>query len=239
MIVTLDFICLRLSPATGVPEVMLLKRNRPPAQGQFALVGGWVRENSQDPGQPSDKTLADATQRILREKVGFDPSYLEQVPCEGGLSRDPDRGWSVTVPFLCLFNRPDMQALDTRDGIRWEPVSRILGGDYTLPFDHALLAQKAFDAFLNKIRYSSLLLYLLPEKVAVSQIVNTYETLGIRVTKQTVFSRWITPGLLVDTGEHRAIARKGQPSRLYRLQETSLSYFESEIGKQYKGQTLS
>ena len=86
MVVTLDFICLRLNPETGAPEVMLQKRKKDPEQGRFALVGGWIWEEPEESGGPYDEDLDDAQTRIIASKVGFMPSYLEQVPCEGGVS---------------------------------------------------------------------------------------------------------------------------------------------------------
>jgi 8-oxo-dGTP diphosphatase len=233
MVVTLDFICLRLNPESGLPEVMLQERQKGPESGRYALVGGWVWEEPASDGGGSDETLGDAVTRILKGKVGFLPSHLEKLPPEGSVTRDASLGWSVTIPFLCLFNRPDMAELDQQDGIKWEPIESILAGEYPLPFDHRKLVNIAYEAFLNKIKYSSLLLYLLPEKVAVRQIVEAYDIFGICVKKQTVFSRWVNTGLLAETGEKRSMAAKGQPSKLYGLEEESLSYFDSEIGKSY------
>lgn len=233
MVVTLDFVCLRLNPESGRPEVMLQQRLRGPEAGRDALVGGWVWEQPMEERGPFDETLEDAVTRIMGQKVGVMPSYLEQVRVEGSVHRDPALGWSVTIPHLCLFSRDDAEALQDREGIQWEALDSILEGSCRLPFDHQTLVATAYEAFLNKIKYSSLLLYLLPEKVAVSQIVEAYETFGIRVTKQTVFSRWVNPGLLVETGERRSLGARGQPSRLYRLEEQALSYFDSEIGKSY------
>lgn len=234
MVVTLDFVCIRLNPASGEPEVMLQKRQKDPEAGRYALIGGWVWEAPAEEGAEYDRDLLEASHRILRSKTGFLPSYLEQVGCEGSLTRDPSLGWSVTIPHLCLFNRPEMADLESRPDIRWEPVNAILSGDASLPFDHSLLVRKALDAFVNKIRYSSLLLYLLPDKVSISQIEDAYEIFGIKVKKQTVFSRWVNTGLLVETGEQQPSSARGRPSKLYRLAEDSLTYFDSEIGKTYK-----
>lgn len=234
MIVTLDFICLRLNPENRQPEVMLKERPQGSENGRYALVGDRIREQPADSENEYDENLEDAVTRILKSKVGFLPSHLEKLPPEGSADRNPSLGWSVTIPFLCLFNRPDMAELDQLADIRWEPLDSILTGAYPLPFDHRKLVKLAYEAFLNKIKYSSLLLYLLPEKVAVSQIVDAYKTFGICVRKQTVFSRWINPGLLAETGKRRSIAARGQPSRLYQLEEASLSYFGSEIGNSYK-----
>ncbi|TBW55449.1 NUDIX hydrolase [Marinobacter halodurans] len=237
MIVTLDFVCLRLNRETRAPEVMLQKRQKSPELGRDALVGGWVWERPEKEGGPCDVTLDDAVARILSQKVGLQPSYLERVKPEGGLNRDPSLGWSVTLPHLCLFNRADNEALQTRPGIRWVSAESILSGEFPLPYDHGKLVASAYEVFLNKIKYSSLLLYLLPEQVAIAEIVEAYAVLGIRVSKQTVFSRWVNAGLLIETGERRESGSRGRAPMLYRLTERSLSYFDSEIGKSYKTRT--
>ena len=145
MVVTLDFICLRLNPESGLPEVMLQERQKGPESGRYALVGGWVREEPASDGGDSDETLGDAVTRILKGKVGFLPSHLEKLPPEGSVTRDASLGWSVTIPFLCLFNRPDMAELDQQDGIKWEPIESILAGEYPLPFDHRKLVNIAYE----------------------------------------------------------------------------------------------
>lgn len=233
MIVTLDFVCLRLDPTSDEPQVLLQKRTHGPELGRLALVGGWVWEEPIEGSSEFDETLEDAAHRILRDKVGFLPSYLEHSKPEGGVHRDPERGWTVTIPHLCLFNRPDTQALDDTEGFQWASLAAILNAETALPFDHDILVRNAYETFLNKIKYSSLLLYLLPERVAIMEIVDAYATFGITVKKQTVISRWVRPGLLEETGEKKAVSAKGPASMLYRLVEPSLSYFDSEIGKSY------
>lgn len=233
MVVTLDFICLRFNHETGKPEVMLQKRTKGPAAGQYALIGGWVWEGP-EPGSPQfDLTLDDAVERIMRSKAGLMPRYLEQVKVEGSLNRDPDIGWSVTIPYLCLFSRADAGVNREEEGIHWEPLEAILSGAYPLPFDHGTLVANAYSAFQNKIKYSSLLLYLLPEQVSISQVVDAYALFGITVKKQTVISRWVKTGLLAETGEKKSVNTKGPAATLYRLVEPELTYFDSEIGKSY------
>lgn len=234
MIVTLDFVCLRLSPDTGAPEVMLQKRKKAPELGKDALVGGWIWEEPAEEGGAYDKDLDDAVTRIMSEKVGMQPTYLERVKSEGGLYRDPNLGWSVTIPHLCLFNRTDIEALEERPGITWVAVSDIASGAFKLPYDHRKLVENAYEVFLNKVRYSSILLYLLPDQVTIPEIVEAYQVLGIQVSKQTVFSRWVNPGLLVETGEQKSTGSRGRAPMLYRLEEDTLSYFDSEIGKTYR-----
>ncbi|MBY6030797.1 hypothetical protein KUV41_15645 [Halomonas sp. DP8Y7-1] len=251
MIVTLDFVCIRLHPESRAPEVLLRKREASPEPGSYGLVGGWIREQSQGqtqgqtqpqtqpqtqertqkPGEGGDSCLDDAVHRILRDKVGLAPSYLEQVRAQGSLYRDIARGWSVTIPHLCLFNRTENDRLALQDHLRWASLWDLLDSRVPLPFDHLTLVSSAYQAFVNKIKYSSLLLYLLPSEVTIGEIVDAYATFGIEVKKQTVINRWIKAGLLEETGTTRAVSSKGPPARLFRLTEPTLSYFESAIGK--------
>ena len=234
MIVTLDFVCLRLNPQTRVPEVMLQKRQKEPNLGKDALVGGWIWEKPMEEGGQYDQDLDQAVARILDQKVGVQPTYLERVKSEGGLDRDPDLGWSVTIPHLCLFNRTDNEELQERPDISWVSVQEIINGEIVLPYDHNKLVASAYEVFLNKVRYSSILLYLLPQQVTIPDIVEAYQVLNIQVSKQTIFSRWVNTGLLAETGEQKEKSGRGRAPMFYRLTETSLSYFDSEIGKSYK-----
>lgn len=234
MVVTLDFVCLRLNPETGAPEVMLQKRAKEPELGVDALVGGWIWEEPQEPAGPYDVTLDDAVTRILETKIGIQPTYLERVKPEGGMYRDENLGWSVTLPHLCLFNRTENAELQDRADISWVTVDDILSGKFELPHDHQKLVANAFEVFLNKIKYSSILLYLMPDQVTIPEIVSAYQTLGIQVSKQTIFSRWVNSGLLVETGEQKEKGGRGRSPMLYRLSEEKLTYFDSEIGKTYK-----
>lgn len=231
MIVTLDFVCLRLNPETREPEVMLQKRTKDPELGRDALVGGWVWEKPEEPGGEYDEDLDAAVERILAKKVGLEPTYVERARPEGSLYRDPSLGWSVTLPHLCLFNQMDSDHLQGRPGISWVSVKKIVGGDCKLPFDHEKLVKSVFELFLNKVRYSSMLLYLLPRRFTIPELVGAYQILGIQVSKQTVFSRWVNPGLLVETGEHKEQVGRGRSPMFYQLNEASMSYFDSEIGK--------
>jgi len=233
MIVTLDFVCLRLNPRTTVPEVMLQTREKEPEMGRDALVGGWIWEDAKD-GGAYDEDLNQAVDRILSQKVGIRPTYIERAKPEGSVFRDPTLGWSVTLPHLCLFNRTDTEVLEERPGISWISVQDVLEGACELPFDHKNLVRSAFEVFLNKVRYSSILLYLLPQDVTIPEIVEAYKTLGVQVSKQTIFSRWVNSGLLTETGQHKETGTRGKSPMLYRLNESTLSYFDSEIGKTYR-----
>ena len=53
----------------GSLNLLLLKRKMEPAQGQWSLMGGFVR---------SDESVDDAAKRVLAELTGLENVYMEQ-----------------------------------------------------------------------------------------------------------------------------------------------------------------
>ena len=81
-ILTVDVVLLTLDGDTL--KVALHRRKQAPFQGCLALPGGYVHVQE-------DEDMADAAHRILREKTGFEPTYLEQLEVFSGPQRDPRR----------------------------------------------------------------------------------------------------------------------------------------------------
>ncbi|MCA6604344.1 MAG: NUDIX hydrolase, partial [Pseudanabaena sp. M007S1SP1A06QC] len=59
-------------------KIMLIQRDIPPFQGQWAIPGGFVR---------MDETLEQAALRELQEETGIHDVYLEQLYTFGDLDR--------------------------------------------------------------------------------------------------------------------------------------------------------
>lgn len=231
MIVTLDFICLRLNMTDKRLDVLLHERSQGPETGSMALPGGWVWEQSEDHGDYYDDDLSDSVSRILRIKVGVVPSYMEQIPVQGGLKRDPSLGWSVTIPHFCILNEDD-EAKVLEDGqSEWISVEEVCSREYVLPFDHNQLVSSAYDVFLNKITYSSLLLNLMPKEFIIADVVNAFTIFGLSVSKQTVINRMVKTGIIVDTGKIAAPTGPGKPASLYRVANPNVIYFDAAVGK--------
>ncbi len=89
--VTVDVVVIRRQG--GHPQVLLIRRARPPFAGQWALPGGFV-----EPDEP----LEAAARRELREETGLEPEHLEQLYTFGDPGRDP-RGWTISVAYLALL----------------------------------------------------------------------------------------------------------------------------------------
>ncbi|MFO0049202.1 MAG: NUDIX domain-containing protein, partial [Pseudanabaena sp.] len=112
-------------------KVMLIQRNIPPFQGQWAIPGGFVR---------IDETLEEAALRELQEETGIHHIFLEQLYTFGDLGRDP-RDRTVTVAYFALINLVEqkIQASTDARAAEWFAISNIP----QLAFDHNQILQVA------------------------------------------------------------------------------------------------
>jgi 8-oxo-dGTP diphosphatase len=72
------------------PQVLLIRRKKPPFAGHWALPGGFVEP---------DEDLEAAARRELWEETGAEPAHLAQLHTFGAPGRDP-RGWTISVVYL-------------------------------------------------------------------------------------------------------------------------------------------
>ncbi len=127
---TVDVVLLR---DTDVPAVLLIRRDRPPFEGDWALPGGFV---------DMDEDLAAAARRELEEETGVRAGRLEQVGAFGRPDRDP-RGRVVSVAFTGPPEAPDPKprpASDAREA-RWFPLAELP----SLAFDHGEILAAALE----------------------------------------------------------------------------------------------
>lgn len=231
MFTTLDFVCIRLNKE--IPEVLLLKREKKdePAFGEFGLIGGMIWEKRIDGSNINDENIDDAVSRILALKVGdsFKPSYVEQMQAVGSSTRD-SRGWSITIPHLCLFKMEDTESFDNNEKFKWVSIDAIKSGEIILPFDHSKLIDNAFNSLVTKARYSSVLFYLLNKFFTVNDIIGCFGSFGFNISKQTINKRWIRNLLILPTGTVRKSETRGKASALYFQTFDKLHYFEFSLG---------
>ncbi|MDZ5603771.1 NUDIX domain-containing protein [Pseudomonas sp. RP23018S] len=208
VLASVDIIALRMAPDTASLEVLLLRRERAPHQGDWALPGVIVN------GRTADNSLTAAAERALQEKARVTPRYLEQVGTEGNAFRDP-RGWSLSTYYLALL-APDNAP--QADDLAFFDLNSVLQRKVLLPFDHTLLVSLARERLAAKTVYSNLPLYLLPERFTVLDALQaTQACLGAPVNNTSLRKRlermkavdWVR-----DTGE-RHQPRLGRPQQLY------------------------
>ena len=110
-------------------RVLLIKRGRPPFEGQYALPGGFV-----DVGE----TVEDACRRELMEETGVKAGKLTLVGVFSDPARDP-RSHSVAVTYLTRVRSMRATAGDDASAVEWVDEWRRL----KLAFDHEKILQAA------------------------------------------------------------------------------------------------
>jgi 8-oxo-dGTP diphosphatase len=188
-------------------KVMLIQRDIPPFQGQWAIPGGFVR---------MDETLEQAALRELQEETGIHDVYLEQLYTFGGLGRDP-RDRTVTVAYYALINLAEQKikaATDARDA-NWFSLSKIP----QLAFDHDQILQTAIARLRSKIRYEPIGFELLPKKFTLTQLQKLYEiVLDRQLDKRNFRKKILSMDLLIDTNDlEQGVSHRA--AKLYRFDE--------------------
>jgi len=110
-------------------RVLLIRRKKPPFQGQLALPGGFV-----DVGE----TVEDACKRELLEETGVKAGRLSLVGVFSDPERDP-RGHSVSVAFMTRVRSAKATAGDDAEAVEW--VSDWQRQE--LAFDHKKILRRA------------------------------------------------------------------------------------------------
>lgn len=191
----------------GTLKVLLVRRQRPPYRGAWALPGGLVGP---------EESVDAAALRELQEETNIGNIYLEQLYTFGEPNRDP-RGRVITVSYYALVNWQQFQ-LKVRQrvsGASWFPVKRLP----PLAFDHQRIADYALERLRNKINYTTVGFQLLPRQFTLTELQDSYEViLGQRLDKRNFRRKMLQLGILKGTREFRAHGRQ-RPARLYTFTE--------------------
>jgi len=201
-------------------KVLLVKRpdeKSEPFPGAWALPGGFV-----DIARDAD--LEACARRKLEEKTGVSSPYLEQLGSWGSADRDP-RGWSATHVYFALMPS-DGVVLDkgaNAADVGWFEVDAALRKP-RLAFDHAALLRAAVERLRNKVEYTSLPAFLLPEPFTLPRLQRMYEAvLGRPVDKSGFRTRMLAAGFLEEVGV--VASDSNRPPMGYRLKDRGQAVF--------------
>lgn len=190
-------------------SVLLLKRDREPYKEMLALPGGLMEK--------SDLTLENSISRVLRNKTGINPNYMEQLVTRTG--HDP-RGPTISIAYLALGSN-----IDVGEGAVWIDVETVK--EMVLAFDHNIVIEQALERLTTKVNYSTLPVYLLPEQFTLPELYNVYNIILKDNRSNSRFRSKIEESSGVqDTGEirHRGAAR---PAILYTATPGGPKFFAS------------
>jgi len=203
IICTVDVVLLTLKNASL--HVALLRREREPFAGTWALPGGYVHAQE-------DRDTQDAAERVLRDKARVQSPYLEQLATFSGPARDP-RGWSLSVVYYALVSE---EALSRS----LSPELQLVGVDGLkgLPFDHQAVIEAAVARVRSKSVYSSLPVHLCPPEFTLPQLQLVYEALLGEPVNKVSFRRKVAElGVLEEVVGAKEEGKPYRPAQLYRL----------------------
>lgn len=184
--------------------VALVEREHAPFAGRSALPGGFVHAD--------DASVADAAMRVLRDKAGLVPPYLEQLATFSGPRRDP-RGWSLSVAHYALVPY-EVISRSNAPGLALTKVD----GHLPLPFDHDRIVEEAVARLRNKSQYSSLPCFLIGDAFTLPQLQRMYEVLMGEALNKVSFRRKIGEmDMLEPVAGQFGAAGAHRPAQLYRL----------------------
>jgi len=196
--------------------VALMQRSEEPCAGQLALPGGYVHADPES--GKVDASTEDAMLRILRSKLGFKPSHLEQVCTASGPRRDP-RGWSASVVHLALHHHDAVQPLVDAGKVELhEVIPNLSLKARGLAFDHQQLIATALTRLQAKATYSTIVAHLLPKVFRMADLQAVYEIVTGSPTNKDNFRRKVLDeGVLVEAQLIRHSG--GRPARGYSLRD--------------------
>jgi len=126
--VTVDMLVFKTDK--GRTQLLLIRRNRNPFQGFWAIPGGFM---------DMDETLEMAAQRELKEETGLQDIVLEQLKAYSAINRDP-RHRTISVAFTgFLTDNQSVKAGDDAQNAQWFPIHNLP----PLAFDHARIVADA------------------------------------------------------------------------------------------------
>ena len=189
-------------------KVLLVKRQRPPYRGMWALPGGIVG---------TDESTDAAALRELQEETNIGNIYLEQLYTFGEPNRDP-RGRVITVAYYALVNWQRFQLKARQQEVSeadWFAVRRLP----ELAFDHRRIVEYALERLRSKINYTTVGFQLLPKQFTLTELQKSYEViLGQRLDKRNFRRKMLQLDIMEETKDFRMNGRQ-RPARLYTFTE--------------------
>ncbi|MGD8193786.1 NUDIX hydrolase [Herbiconiux sp. P18] len=185
----------------------LVRRIRPPYEGDWALPGGPLQ---------LDEDLEAAAARTLATTTALEPGYLEQLYAFGTLDRSPEgaKNRVVSIVYWALVSSDEVA---TSVGANPENVSWFSVDDLPdLAFDHDVIIEYALWRLRNKVEYSRIAHAFLGDTFTLAELREVHEAVLGRLLDPANFRRQIeSSNSVVPTGK-RVLGTSYRPPKLYR-----------------------
>jgi 8-oxo-dGTP diphosphatase len=192
--------------------VLLVRRENEPAQGQWALPGGFV-------AQTEDFEVTAA--RKLRQETGVAQVYLEQLRAYSLTDVSPgQRLASVAYYALLELARYAPTTAPTHQA-EWFPME----GLPDLPFDHGQKVQDALQRLKERLQTKPLPFYLLPRKFPLNQLQKFYEAIHQVALDNRNFRKWVKGQPYIEALNELETNVSHRPGKLYQFNQLTYDAF--------------
>ena len=200
--ITVDTVILTIK--NNALQVLLIKREKEPFIGKWAIPGGYVRMS---------ENLEQAAVRILKEKTNVDNVYLEQLYTFGDPLRHPDAR-VITCVYFALVRYEDVKVMAS-DDVAWYPVDKLPA----LAFDHKEIIDYTRARTRLSLRSCPVAYQLLKEKFTLTEMQRVYELImGKELDKRNFRKKVLGTEGLIELDEFTKASSK-RPARLYQYKQ--------------------
>jgi 8-oxo-dGTP diphosphatase len=207
-----DCIILAYDCAANQLVVLLVRRENEPAQGQWALPGGFVTQT-----EDFEATAA----RKLRQETGVEQVYLEQLRAYSLTDARPgQRLASIAYYALIELARYAPTGTPTHQAA-WFPVA----AQPALPFDHGQKVQDAVQRLRESLSTKPLPYYLLPRKFPLNQLQKFYEAIHQVALDNRNFRKWVKGRPYIEMLNELETNVSHRPGRLYQFNQLTYDVF--------------
>ena len=169
-------------------KVLLVKRGGEPYKGEWALPGGFLR---------NDETAKEGALRELREETGLEASAVGELGVFSDPSRDP-RERVITIAFYALVKPSEVEGGDDADEAAWFSIDELP----QLAFDHADIINAALERLRRDIHFEPIGFDLLDDEFTIPDLQRLYEIiLGVKFDRRNFQRKILSSGILEEAEE--------------------------------------
>ncbi len=188
--------------------VLIKKKEAPPFEGAWVLPSAYVLP---------EEGLEQRVKKIMREFIGNQSTYLEQLKAFAKVFRNPE-GRVVNVSFYALIK------LDKDEVKKVNKGNKLLWAEYNdlpdLAYDHEDIIAYAKERLKRRVKRRPVGFRLLPKEFTIAQLQTLYETaLDRELDKRNFRKKIFNSDLIIDTKKTTNPANSRKISKLYRFDE--------------------
>lgn len=198
--------CIIFGFEEGRLKVLLQKRPFEPRQGEWSLMGGFVKR---------DEDIDQAAYRVLKQLTGLHDIYMKQVGAFGSVNRDSGNR-VISIAYFALVDIDRVNAdLNHENSAYWEEMDNLP----PLLFDHKEMIAGAIKKLRSMISSRPVGFELLPPLFTLTQLQMLYEAiLGDKIDKRNFRKRVSELSYIEKTNQIDKLTSK-RGAALYRFNE--------------------